>query len=223
MLCANLGGRRQARSVAPKNKKMGQARWGKSQIPHRARLRALFISTYLSYESWLRSCCCCTLGPPSPGRWCLRASSCVHCFSLCALSLSRSLLLLLLQGSELQGANFFSSFSCSLNAFAEKGLSFCFLARCVLRLSDLVPNTVMCFKRFLCKQNPRVLSSDLISSVTRRAGRVKRSCYFQRLTQRSSARPRIRGVRNSVTRYFFDPFRHPRIQRVSIPVPYAPP
>jgi hypothetical protein len=90
MWCANLGGRRQARSVAPKNKKMGQARWGKSQIPHRARLRALFISAYLSYESWLRSCCCCTLGPPSPGRWWLRASSCVHCFSLCALSLSLS-------------------------------------------------------------------------------------------------------------------------------------
>jgi hypothetical protein len=214
MLCANLGGRRQARSVAPKNKNMGQARWGKSQIPHRARLRALFISAYLSYESRLRSCCCCTLGPPSPGRWWLRASSCVHCFSLCALSLSQSLLLLLLQGSDHQGANFFSSFSCSLKAFAETGLSFCFLARCVFRLSDLVPRTVMCFNRLLCKQNPRV---------TRRAGRVKRSCSFQRLTQCSPARPRIREVRNSVTRYFFDPFRRPRIQRVSIPVLYAPP
>ncbi len=142
-----------------------------------------------------------------------------------SLSLSQSLLLLLLllQGSELQGANFFSSFSCSLNAFAGKGLSFCFLARCVLRFSDLVPRTVMCFKRFLCKQNPRVLSSDLISSVTRQAGRLKRSCFIQRLTQRSPARPRIRGVRNSVTRYFFDPFRRPRIQKVSIPVLYAPP
>lgn len=50
MLCANLGGRRQARSVAPKNKNMGQARWGKSQIPHRAGLRAL-SSLHISHTS----------------------------------------------------------------------------------------------------------------------------------------------------------------------------
>jgi hypothetical protein len=52
---------------------------------------------------------------------------------------------------------------------------------------------------------------DLISSVTKRAGRVKRSCFFSKTNATFTRPPADPRSSNSVTRYFFDPFRRPRI------------